>query len=203
MKRVNGAGLTLSSNEQSLLLRLARRRLEVALAEEDGIEVEHAEIPPALMRKAACFVTLTKDKGLRGCMLDSFIPHEPLYKNAMRNIVLAATNDPRFPPVVSAELSAVWIEISVLDPPKPLSYDGPDELLSKLVPGRDGVILTTRYGRSTYLPHVWDAFPDAPAFLSSLCVKQGAPADCWRDDRSIKVEIYRVFHFGEEADHDR
>ncbi len=202
MMRANDAGSILSSDERNLLLQLARRRLEAVLAKEEMVEIERADIPPALMREAACFVTLTKDGGLRGCLIDSFTPHESLYMNAMRNVVLAATNDPRFSPVVLDELGAIRIEISVLDLPKPLLFDGPDDLSAKLSPGVDGVILTTRYGRSTYLPHVWDAFPDPPAFLSSLCEKQGAPAECWQDDPSIKVEIYRVLHFGEGAAHE-
>jgi len=189
----------LSLDEQKLVLGLARARLCQAVTGEPALETLEDELSPALKGDAACFVTLTKNGVLRGCILDSFTPHEPLYKNVLRNVVLAATSDPRFPQVQPSEVDDITIEISVLDHPHPLAFSGPDDLVSKLVPGRDGVILTTRYGKSTYLPQVWDDLPDQEQFLSSLCQKQGAPADCWRNDPTIKIEIYHVFHFAEEA----
>ena len=192
----------LSLDEQRLIIRLAHRQLEAVLAGKGEVAVDQGELSPALMREAACFVTLTKSGALRGCIIDNFIPHEPLYKNVMRNVVLAATKDPRFLPVSMDEIDAIRIEISVLDAPQPLLFDSPDDLLAKLNPGKDGVILKTRYGLSTYLPQVWEALPDPAVFLSRLCEKQGAPADCWRSDPSVQVEIYHVFHFTEGGSSD-
>ena len=192
----------LSLDEQRVIIRLAHRQLEEVLAGKGEVEVERTDLSPALMREAACFVTLTKGGVLRGCIIDNFIPHEPLYKNVLRNVVLAATKDPRFLPVNMDELDAIRIEISVLDAPRPLLFDSPDDLLAKLNPGKDGVILKTCYGLSTYLPQVWEALPDPAVFLSNLCEKQGAPADCWRSDPSVQVEIYHVFHFTEGGSSD-
>lgn len=187
----------LSSNEQRLVLRLARARLRQIATGEPAPKIVEDALPPSLKKDAACFVTLTKNGSLRGCILDSFAAHEPLYKNVLRNVVLAATRDPRFPPVRPSEVDDIKIEVSVLDRPRPLAFSGPDDLISKLVPGQDGVILTTRYGKSTYLPQVWDDLGDPVQFMSSLCQKQGAPADCWRTDPTIEIEIYHVFHFSE------
>jgi len=192
----------LSLDEQRLIIRLAHRQLEAILAGKGEAAVDQGELSPALMREAACFVTLTKEGALRGCIIDNFIPHEPLYKNVMRNVVLAATEDPRFLPVSMDEIDAIRIEISVLDAPQPLLFDSPDDLLAKLNPGKDGVILKTNHGLSTYLPQVWEALPDPAVFLSRLCEKQGAPADCWRSDPSVQVEIYHVFHFTEGGSSD-
>ncbi|HHR86031.1 MAG TPA: AmmeMemoRadiSam system protein A [Candidatus Acetothermia bacterium] len=187
----------LSLDEQRLVLQLARARLRQITMGDSAPEIIEEKLPSALKRDAACFVTLTKNGILRGCILDSFGPHEPLYKNVLRNVELAATSDPRFPPVRPSEVDDITIEISVLDRPRPLAFSGPDDLISKLVPGQDGVILTTRYGKSTYLPQVWEDLPDPVQFMSSLCQKQGAPGDCWRTDPTIEIEIYHVFHFSE------
>ncbi|MCD6494946.1 AmmeMemoRadiSam system protein A [Candidatus Bipolaricaulota bacterium] len=187
----------LSLDEQRLVLQLARARLRQITMGDSAPEIIEEKLPSALKRDAACFVTLTKNGILRGCILDSFSPHEPLYKNVLRNVELAATSDPRFPPVRPSEVDDITIEISVLDRPRPLAFSGPDDLISKLVPGQDGVILTTRYGKSTYLPQVWEDLPDPVQFMSSLCQKQGAPGDCWRTDPTIEIEIYHVFHFSE------
>jgi len=105
--------------------------------------------------------------------------------------------DRRFLPVREDELDRIRIEISILDVPRPLAFDDPEELLNKLDPGKDGVILTTATGTSTYLPQVWEQLPDVVKFLSSLCEKQGACADCWQITPLPQVETYHVFHFVE------
>ena len=114
----------LSDADKRYLLELARRQLEAVIDTGKGITVPAAEVPAPLRRDAACFVTLTEYNQLRGCILDSFTPHEPMYKNVMRNVVLAATADPRFPPVRPAEVPKIVIEISVLDRPRPLQFSG-------------------------------------------------------------------------------
>ncbi len=186
----------LSADERSYLLELAREALTAELSGLPAPSADPKRLTPSLRREAACFVTLTEDDRLRGCILDSFTPHEPMYENVMRNVVLAATADPRFPPVSLPELDRITIEISVLGRPRELRYDGPDDLLVKLRPGIDGVILTTPYGTSTYLPQVWEQLPDPESFLTELCRKHGAPGDCWRSDL-VEVETYEVEHFSE------
>ena len=198
MHKDQNDGSGLSPDEQRLVLRMARARLRQIATGEPAPQIKESELSPALKRDAACFVTLTKNGVLRGCILDSFTPHEALYENVMRNVVLAATSDPRFPPVRPSEVDDIRIEVSVLDRPQRLEFSDAEDLISKLVPGKDGVILTTPYGKSTYLPQVWDDLPDPVQFMSSLCQKQGSPSDCWRDASSIKIEIYHVFHFSEE-----
>lgn len=189
--------VALSEMEQTFLLRLARRQLEAVLAGEPEISVEATGLSANLKREGACFVTLYKNGALRGCIIDTFYPHEPLYRNVLRNVLLAATADERFPPVTLDELEAIRIEISVLNTLRALSFAGSEDLVKKLTPGKDGVVLTTSSGRSTYLPQVWEVFPDPAEFLSRLCEKQGAAADCWKSNPRPQVETYRVLHFGE------
>jgi len=136
---------------------------------------------------------------LRGC-IGIFERTRPLYKNVISRAV-AASQDSRFQfnPVSYEEMKDIIIEISVLTEPQPLAFDSPRDLLDKLRPGIDGVILSTRYGSSTYLPQVWDMFPGKDAFLSSLCEKHGAPADTWRREYDhIRVQVYQAVVFGEE-----
>jgi len=186
----------MSADEKAYLLHLAREALVAELSGRPAPEVPPDRLTPGIAREAACFVTLTESGRLRGCILDSFTPHEPIYRNVMRNVILAAESDPRFPPVSLEELDRITIEISVLGRPRTLEFDGPEELLVKLRPGIDGVILTTRSGTSTYLPQVWEQLPDPELFLTELCRKQGAAGDCWQS--GDLVETYEVEHFSEE-----
>jgi AmmeMemoRadiSam system protein A len=189
--------VALSPDEKSLLLRLARESLAANLAGRSPAPIDDALLTPATREVAACFVTLTKGGSLRGCILDAFAAHEPIYRNVQRNAVLAATADPRFPAVREAELPTLTIEISVLGKPYELESSGPDDLLRKLRPGIDGVILTTTYGTSTFLPQVWEELPDPEVFLGELCRKHGAPSSAWRTPALLRVEVYQANHFSE------
>jgi AmmeMemoRadiSam system protein A len=191
----------LTSEERILLLTLARQRLTEHLEGGALTEPDRSQLSDALLLEAPCFVTVTKDGRLRGCILDRFEAHEPIVDNVLRNVLLAATRDPRFAPVRIEELPSLSIEISILSPPVPLEFDDADALLAALVPGEDGLILTTAFGTSTYLPQVWDQIPSPEEFLSSLCQKHGAPAGCWQDPPFPDVKRYRVLHFAESDPH--
>jgi uncharacterized protein len=104
--------------------------------------------------------------------------------------------DYRFPPVQASELKDIEIEISRLTIPQPLDYEGPVDLLDKLRPGVDGVILKDGFRRATFLPQVWEKLPDKAAFLTHLCQKMGAAADLWRR-KKIEVLTYQVEEFHE------
>jgi AmmeMemoRadiSam system protein A len=186
-----------SPEEKKFLLGLARQTLETYLKDGRMPSVKEGELTERLKEKRPCFVTLEKKGSLRGCM-GMFEFTSPLYKNTMDRAAASATGDPRFFPVSYGELKDITIEISVLTEPKPLSFDSPEDLLAKLNPFEDGVILHTRYGSSTYLPQVWESLPDKEDFLSSLCQKHGAPADYWRDNyKNMRIEIYKAVHFKE------
>lgn len=189
--------LNLSQPEQTLLLRLARRQLEAVLDGGSQIVIDSSLFTENLAQHAACFVSLYKGETLRGCMIDAFAPHEPLVQNVLRNAVLAATGDERFPSVEAGELEHVRIEISVLGPLQALSFDSADELLAKFSPGVDGVVLTTSAGQSAFLPWVWGQFPDPEQLLAQLCKKHGAPVGCWQTEPFPTVEIFRVTRFSE------
>ena len=188
---------TLTRSDEETLLGLARRELEAVLSGAEAPQVNPESVSRDLRGNGAAFVSLTVDGILRGCMIDAFSAHEPLYKNVLRNAALAATADPRFPSVLLDELPAIQIEISVLGPLERLRYRDPEELRDRLTPGEDGVVLITALGTSTFLPQVWQTFPEPAEFLAQLCLKQGSAGDCWRGETQPEVWIYRVIHFAE------
>ncbi len=188
---------SLDAKERVVLLDLARRQLTASAAGEGLIEVDATELPSGLRHQASAFVSLSIDDRLRGCMIDAFEPHEPLFHSVLRNTVLAATADERFAPLRPEEVEHVRIAISVISRPQPMEYEDPDDLLDRLEPGIDGVILTAEGARATYLPEVWETFPAPEEFLSRLCEKAGLPAERWRQAPYPTVETYQVFRFDE------
>jgi AmmeMemoRadiSam system protein A len=117
-------------------------------------------------------------------------------EDVREHAVAAALEDYRFPPVSEKELPQIRIEISRLTLPQVLSYSSADDLLARLHPGVDGVILRDGMRRATYLPQVWEKIPDPQEFLASLCQKMGAGPDTWRL-RHLEVLVYQVEDFHE------
>jgi len=190
-----------TDKEKEYLINLARQTLYWYLRDRSIPQVNETELSKNLKEKKACFVTLEKrHSGLRGCM-GMFEPVDsPLYKNVIDRSIAAATKDPRFTQVEYNELKDIRIEISILTTPQELLFDSPDDLLSKLKPFEDGIILETEYGSSTYLPQVWESFSNKEHFLSSLCRKHGAPANYWKTDyKNMQVNKYKAIVFAEEV----
>ena len=122
---------------------------------------------------------------------------EPLHQAVAENARNAALRDPRFPPVQPDELDKIRIEISVLTEPQPLAFSSPDDLLSKLHPNEDGVLLHIGPRTATFLPQVWAQIPDKVEFLEHLSQKAGCEASAWRGT-DVSVSIYHVECFEEE-----
>lgn len=188
-----------SEKDKMCLLDLARYAITSYLIDGKLPEVDKNSLSKSLLLERACFVTLTKKgSGLRGC-IGLFERDHPIYENVMDRAIAAATRDPRFLRVNHDELKDIQIEISILTVPEKLSFHSPDDLLAKLRPLVDGVILETRFGSSTYLPQVWEQLPDKKEFLSRLSSKHGAPYNFWKKDpKNIKVSTYQAIVFSEK-----
>jgi len=184
-------GESFTHEEKKFLLKIARGSLDASVRKKHY--EEPSKIPPLLREKRGCFVTLTVNEALRGC-IGYIEPVMPLYKAVIENAQNAALNDPRFNPVIVDELVDINIEISVLTVPQPLEYADPDDLLDKLRPEIDGVILLKGGYQATFLPQVWEKLPDKIQFLQNLSIKAGLPNDGWK---TASYKIYQALHFEE------
>ena len=130
---------------------------------------------PRLAQRGACFITLTLEGELRGC-IGSIRPQRALGEDVVANAVAAASRDPRFPPLAAGELEHVRIEVSLLSSPEFLDFSTEAELLRQLRPGEDGLILFAGCRNATFLPQVWEKLPDPASFLGALKEKAGLAA---------------------------
>jgi uncharacterized protein len=184
----------LTTMERKLLLDLARRSVHAAASEEPLPVVVAARFTPPLMEDGASFVTLTEADGeLRGC-IGALEAYQPLAIDVRTHAAAAAVEDYRFSKVRPGEVDQLRIEISRLTRPVALPYTDPGDLLRRLRPGLDGVILRDSGRRATFLPQVWEKIPHVEEFLGQLCRKMGAPADLWRR-KFIEVLVYQVEEF--------
>ena len=185
----------LTDGEKQTLLRLAREAMEYGVRGKKLPPLDINSITPHLSEHGASFVTLTIHGELRGCIgvLEAW---QPLVDDVREHAVAAALEDPRFRPVDETELDRIKIEVSRLTVPRPLEYSSSADLLKKLRPHVDGVILKNDYRRATFLPQVWDQIPDPEDFLDHLCAKMGARPNLWLNTK-LQVYVYQVEEFHE------
>ncbi len=191
----------LSEAQGQLLVRLARQTLMERL----GKQIRQADIDSlntALKDscfKSSCgtFVTLKINEQLRGC-IGNLTSDTPLASGVRRNAINAAFHDPRFAPLSTSELDQVEIEISILSEPQPLKYRDGDDLIKKLRPHIDGVIIRKGHASATFLPQVWEQLPLPQDFLTHLCMKAGLAADSWQNPE-LEISIYQVQYFEEHT----
>ena len=188
---------TLPAEDRSTLLRLARQAIELAAAGKQGPALRLEDLPEALRAPHATFVTLTSSGELRGC-IGALQASIPLAEDVVVHARAAATEDFRFYPVRPEEARGIEIEISILSDPVPLEYGDADDLMAKLRPGIDGVILSSGLHRATFLPQVWEKVPQSHQFLDLLCEKAGLPRRAWRTGH-LDVSTYQVESFQETS----
>ena len=162
----------LAPAQRELLLDLARASIRSGLARAVPQAVELDALPPELAAPRASFVTLTLQGRLRGCM-GRLRAVRPLAEDVAGNAFAAAFLDPRFPPVAAGEVPDLAIEVSLLTPPEPIRFRSEADLIRRLVPGRDGLILARGCRQATFLPDMWDQLPAPEAFVEQLLRKAG------------------------------
>ena len=171
----------LSSNNQKILLEIARSALKTFLSTGDHEDISNRALDPELLENRGCFVALMKAGKLRGCV-GTFDDSQSLVQNTARMAPAAATQDNRFSRVTKDELPEIKINISVLGPL------GLVQDLDEIEIGKHGVLVKYKDRKGTFLPevaveHKWSV----PEFVT-FCAREKAglaPEECG------KAEIYK------------
>jgi Uncharacterized conserved protein len=144
------------------LLPIARAAIATAL----GRRLEAVEDAAWLQETGACFVTLTQQGQLRGC-IGTLQAHRTLLADVKANAVAAALHDPRFAPLATIELERTEIEVSLLSPLQALQFDSEAHVLAQLRPGVDGMVLEFGHYRSTFCRRCGSSCRRRPDFWPS------------------------------------
>ncbi len=173
-------------SQKQELLEYARRSLINIV--KDGKRIEEDCPDSNYLESAGVFVTLYKNKELRGCV--GYIePYTSIWDSILDNTIAAATNDIRFTDVLPEELEDIWLEISILTPPKECK-------LEEIEVGKNGVVIQQGANKATYLPQVWESMPEKNKFLDSLCLKAGLDNNCWQNKTTV-IKKYEAIVFSE------
>ena len=153
------------------------------------------QYPQILDEEGACFVTLEKDGMLRGC-IGSIVAHRPLITDLVENTRNAAFNDKRFNPVTAEEVDGLKVNVSILTPAYKIDFENEEDLLNKITPNKDGIIIIDGEHQGVYLPSVWEELPDKKEFLNSLKEKAGLEKDYWSNE--LKAYRFETIYFKED-----
>ena len=168
-----------------------------AIARDLGLALQAESDLPALHQPAACFVTLTRDNHLRGC-IGSLEAQRHLAEDVRANARAAAFRDPRFAPLTADELPGLRVEVSLLTAAQPMTVTSEEDALRQLRPHIDGLIFSVGRQRSTFLPQVWEQLPQPRQFLAQLKLKAGLAADYWSPD--VRLARYEVRKWKEQQE---
>jgi uncharacterized protein len=155
---------------------------------------------PVFHEPRGVFVTLKQHPSglLRGC-IGFPLPVLPLARAVAQAAVAAATDDPRFPPVRPGEPARLTLEVSILTSPVTVAARAPEDLVSAIQVGRDGLLVEGHGTSGLLLPQVapeqrWSA----EELLDGTCEKAGLPPGAWRDP-GVRVRRFEAEIFAEVA----
>ena len=175
----------------STLIGIARAAIGEKLG---GPACAHPSVP-WLERPGATFVTLTCENTLRGC-IGSLEARRTLALDVRENALAAAFRDPRFKPLTAQEWARTLVEISLLSALEALPLGDESQVLERLRPGIDGLVLEFGHHRGTFLPQVWEQLPEPASFLMNLKRKAGLPPDFWEPE--MRLSRYTVSKWREQ-----
>ena len=124
---------------------LAKQAIEIYI-QEKRILSPPDPLPDEMKGATAVFVSLKKEGNLRGCIGTITPTQKNLAQEIITNAIAAATQDPRFPPVLQEEFPFLKISVDVLTPPEIVSNVG------ELNPKKEGVIVAKGGRRGVLLP---------------------------------------------------
>lgn len=149
--------------------------------------ISPSKLTDIFLEKQGTFVTLHNypTYELRGC-IGIPLPIMPL-KDAIIDAAKSVTRDPRFPPLNENEIDDIIVEVTILTKPEQIIVEKPQDYLSNIKIGRDGLIIEKGFYKGLLLPQVpVEQHWDKEEFLSHTCIKAGLMPDAWFD-KGIKI----------------
>ncbi|MDI6806518.1 MAG: TIGR00296 family protein [Candidatus Aenigmarchaeota archaeon] len=154
-------------------------------------------LPKKFYEKFGVFVTLEKNRELRGCIGFPF-PTKSLIEGVIDSALDSAFADGRFPPLQESELKDISMEVSILGEFELLKVNDSKEYLDKIEIGKHGLVVERGWFSGLLLPQValdWNM--EKEEFLSHTCLKAGLPSAAWKD-LETKVHRFSALVFSEK-----
>ena len=181
----------LTHPEKVALVDIARAAILNRLTHSSAPTTDESTLTDAMKQLSGVFISLHIGDELRGC-IGSIYAEEPLAEIVAHMAVQAATQDPRFAPMVVSDLNRVDIEISVLSE---LSFIEPEQVQV----GQHGLLLSKGSRRGLLLPQVPEQYGwSREHYLDQLCLKAGLPEKSWKES-DCRLQMFTADVFSESS----
>ena len=178
---------SLADCEKQALLDIARRALIHAVEHRNLLEPRSSH--ENLQRPAGAFVTFHRRGRLRGC-IGQLAGEDPLHQVVAHCAKAAALEDPRFEPILPAELAEIDIQLSILSPLEEIAPE-------RIEISKHGLIISRGRQRGVLLPQVAAELRWTPErFLEEACAKAGMDREAWKDP-ATRVQVFTAEVFSE------
>lgn len=146
-----------------------------------------SDLPLEMVVRGAAFVTLRIRRDLRGCIGTLSPTKATLAEEIIANAILAATRDPRFPPVRPHELPRLNYEVDILSPLEAISGE------AELDHERYGVVVEAGERRGVLLPAIEGVTTTAKQVAIAREKARISPSE------EIRLSRFTVTRFREET----
>ncbi|MFC2032339.1 AmmeMemoRadiSam system protein B [Chloroflexota bacterium] len=175
---VGYAGIIITAEEMSPLVKLAKKTVETYVKE--GKTIQPEELTPEMKQQAGVFVSIHKSGDLRGC-IGTFEPQKDnMAEEIITNAIASATRDPRFLRIAPDELKDLHYSVDVLTKPEPI------ERQDQLDPRKYGVIVESRFRKGLLLPDLEGV--DSVDYQIDICRQKAGIAP----DEPVKLYRFEV-----------
>lgn len=159
---------------------LAKSAIETYIEEEKIITPPTNLSKEFLERKSGVFVTIEKEKELRGCIGTYLATRQNIAEEIIHNAIAAATEDYRFSPIKKEELSLLSYTVYLLNPPEPVKD------IKELDPKKFGIIIraVSSFKTGLLLPDL-EGVDTIEKQLAIVCQKAGI------NSLREKISIYK------------
>lgn len=163
--------------------KLAKKTVKRYLENKEKISTSDSGLEKLLSQKGGVFVTINKNKKLRGCIGTLEATKENL-ANEIISSAISACKDPRFSPIKREEFPNLTFEVNILSKKEPV----PKEKINEINPQKEGVIVKSGLRRGLLLPNIEGI--DSPQKQISVALKKA---------KIKKNEDYQIFKFKTES----
>lgn len=177
------------------ILKIAGEAVNEAVLNKGYYKPTRKEYDNNLFNRGAAFVTINKNGKLRGCM-GSLLANQAIAFDVAQNAYSAALEDNRFSPLTKEDLKDITLSVSLLTGFERINYKDEQDLLSRLKPGADGLVIRAGNRQGVFLPSVWKELPERADFLNNLKVKAGMTPSFWSNN--IKVYRFRAVEISKD-----
>ncbi len=180
----------LGESDKEYLLALSRKTISLYISKGALFQINIESVPPQLKQSCGVFVSIYKDRLLRGCIGEAVV-HKTMCLLVQEMSVQAATNDTRFEELKFGELDNILIEINLLTPLKKIQHISEFEL------GRQGIYMKKSGRSGLFLPIVaQETGWNIEQFLGHCSRdKTGIGWDGWKN---AELYTFETLSFGEK-----